>query len=56
MEVFVTGIVHSFETDNSKLCISCSCIGMGLVIYYIGLVNIFEGIGTGNFISFFLQL
>ena len=46
MEVFVTGILQSFETDNSKRCMSCSCIGMGLVTYYIGLVMILEGIAT----------
>ena len=23
------GILHSFETDNSKCCLICSCIGMG---------------------------
>ena len=29
MEVFVTGIIHSFGNDNSKRRMSCSCIGMG---------------------------
>ena len=52
MEVFVTGILHSFGNDNSKRCMSCSCIGMGLVTYYIGLVMILEGIGNGNVIWF----
>ena len=32
MEVFVTGILHSFGNDNSKRRMSCSCIGMGLVM------------------------
>ena len=36
-------ISHSFKTDYSKRCISCSCIGMGLVTYYIGLFMILEG-------------
>ena len=31
---------------------SCSCIGMGLVIYYIDLVMILEGIGNCNVIWF----
>ena len=52
MEVFVSVILHSFETDNSKPCLNCSCIGMGLVTYYIGLVVILEGIGNGNVIWF----
>ena len=52
MEVSVTGIVHSFETDYSKRCMSCRCIGMGLVTYYIGLVMILEGICNGNVIWF----
>ena len=48
MEVSVTGILHSFETDYSKRCMSCSYIGMRLVTYHIGLVMILEGIGNGN--------
>ena len=52
IEVFVTGMLHRFETDNSKRCMSCCCIGMGLVTYYMGLVNILEGIGNGNVIWF----
>ena len=53
MEVFVTGILHSFETDNSKRCMSCSCIRMVLVtgMLYV-LVRILEGIGLGNIIHF----
>ena len=31
---------------------SCNCIGMGLVTYYIGLIMILEGIGKGNVIWF----
>ena len=31
MEVFVTGMLHSYGNDNSKRRMSCSCIGMGLV-------------------------
>ena len=41
MEVFVTGILHSFGNYISKRCISCSYIGMGLVtgmLYDFGLV------------------
>ena len=52
MEVSVTGILHSFETDYSKRCMSCSCIGISLITYYIGLVMILEGIGKGNVIWF----
>ena len=52
MKVFVTQIVQFFETDNSERCMSCSCIGMGLVTYYISLVMILEGIGNGNGIWF----
>ena len=53
MEVFVTGILHSFGNDNSKRCMSCSCIGMGLVtgMLYV-LVRIMEGVGYGNIIHF----
>ena len=40
MEVFFTRILHSFETDYSKRCMSCSFIGMGLITYYIDLVMI----------------
>ena len=29
MEVFITGILNSFETDNSKRCMNFICIGMG---------------------------
>ena len=39
-----------FETDHNIRCLYCSCIGMGLVTYYIGLVMILEGIGNGNII------
>ena len=46
----------SFETDNSKRCISWNCIGMGLVIYYISLVMILEGIGNGNVIWFAITI
>ena len=45
MEVFVTGMLHSFETDNCKRRMSCSCIGMGLVTGMLNfLVRILEGI------------
>ena len=47
MEVFVTRMLHTFGNDKS-----CSCIGMGLVTYYMGLVMILEGIGNGNIIWF----
>ena len=49
-EVFVTGIVHSFETDNSKRLMSC--IGMALVTYYIGLVMIWKVLVTGMLYCF----
>ena len=52
MVVFVTEMLYSFGDDNSKLRMSCSCIGMGLVTYYIGLVMILEGIANGNVIWF----
>ena len=32
----MTGILHSFETDISKRCMNCICIGLRLVTYYIG--------------------
>ena len=53
MELFVTGLLHSFETDNNKRCMSCSCIGIGLVtgMLYV-LVRILEVIGHGNIIHF----
>ena len=43
VELFVTGILHSFGNDNSKLRMSCSCIWMGLVtgVLYV-LVRILE--------------
>ena len=31
MEVFVTGILHSFGNDNSKRRMICSCIWKGFV-------------------------
>ena len=51
MEVFVTGIVHSFGNDNSKRRMYCSCIGMGLVMgkFYV-LVWILESVSYGNII------
>ena len=53
MKAFVKGIVHSFENDNSKRCMSCCCIGMGLVIYgnvtYV-CIMILEDVGHGNII------
>ena len=52
MEVLVTGMLHSFETDNSKRCMSCSCNEIELVTYYMGLAMIVEVIGNGNVISF----
>ena len=52
MELSVTGILHSFGNDKSKRRMSCSCIGMGLVTYYMDLVMILEGIGNGNVIWF----
>ena len=48
----VTGILNSFRNDNGKRRMSCICIGMGLVTYYMGLVMILEGIGNGNVIWF----
>ena len=52
MEVYITRMLHSFGSDNSKLRMSCNCIGMGLVTYYMDLVMILEGIGNGNVIWF----
>ena len=47
------GNLHSFETDNSKRCMSCSYIGMGLVTGMLCfLVRILEDIGHGNIIHF----
>ena len=39
MEVYVPRILHSFGKDNNKRCMSCSCIGMGLVtgMLYLGI-------------------
>ena len=53
MEVFVTGILHSFGNDNSKRRMRGSCIWMGLVtdVLY-NLVRIMEGVGYGNIIHF----
>ena len=53
MEVFVTGILHYFGNDNSKLHMSCSCIRMRLVTHYMVLIMILEGIGNGNVIWFY---
>ena len=50
MEVFVTGILHSFGKDNSKRRMSYCCIGMELVTYYMGLVKLLKVIGNGNVI------
>ena len=47
MEVYITRMLHSFGSDNSKLRMSCNCIGMGLVTYYMDLVMILEVIGNG---------
>ena len=51
MEVFVTGILHSFGKDNSKCYMSCSCIGVRWVkaMLYV-LVRISEGVGHGHII------
>ena len=52
MEVFVTGMLHSFGNDKSKGRMSCICIGMGLVTYCMGFINILHGINNGNVIWF----
>ena len=53
MEVFVTLILYSFETDNGKRCTSCSCIRMGLVTYYIGLVMIYKKVLVTGILNVF---
>ena len=44
MEVFVTGMLQSFGNDNSKAV--WVAIGMGLVTYCMGFVNILDGINN----------
>ena len=53
MEVFVIGILHNFRNENSNRRMSCSCIGMGLVMGMLYVwVSILEGVGYGNIILF----
>ena len=46
MEVFVTGILHSFGNDNSHCSIWVAVVLVLGLLY--GLVMIFKGIDNGN--------
>ena len=52
MEVFVTGMLHSFGNDNSKLRMSCSFIGIGLVNIIWGWLWYWKVMVTGMLYSF----